>query len=74
MQRDTPALAEQAPLSLADKLRVKRTQIVKDATEQKEQINRVARAAVSKIDRQIQLLEDTGSEAIIRKAAEVLAE
>lgn len=52
-----------APLSLVDQLRVKR--------------NEIARAANTKIrryDRQIQLLEQTKSESIVRDSEELLSE
>jgi hypothetical protein len=55
---DTPA-----PLSLADQLRIKRANIAKTAN-----------AACKRLDRQIALLEQTGAEATIRKAEELLSE
>jgi hypothetical protein len=52
-----------APLSLVDQLRVKRNEIARTAN------NRVRR-----YDRQIQLMEQTKSESIVRDAEELLSE
>lgn len=52
-----------APLSLVDQLRVKRNEIARTAN------NRIRR-----YDRQIQLMEQTKSESIVRDAEELLSE